>query len=432
MYLCMVLGCAACSPINDLDEASSGAGLDATSTPGQMSVVSTGGNAGQTVATDASPTVPGSGPMNPSGVAELGAADGERSQAPDVSDSDEPGGGPGNAPVASGGESVGGEATAGSAATPVAPTTSEPGPDAGGGMAGDGAVEAEDLQGMGGAAGIPTVGADGPPVDAGTMEELPQGDAAELPIDLPGNPVAGTFTVAVDAEWEVNGEFVPTFEIISPSASYWLVKPLGMIVSIMDAASTDARQWIDYSSGFRPLRGLPSFGTFDLSEPMTTTADDESQSPTHLRIHSVSESGSWRLVYDFYPTHVTLTVNAAPTPYGIAYRGVPAGLLDTTDQFVFADGSSLDGMVSSVDDLLGPVEWAYIADPVVGRSLFLIQHGDDDLTDRYQVKDNDSAMFSFGDGELTRLPMRFSFGLIESVDHEVVASRAAFVIDAIE
>jgi hypothetical protein len=260
-------------------------------------------------------------------------------------------------------------------------------------------------------------------------------DASDLPLDFPDSPVMGTFTVSSDATWEVDGVFEPTFEIHTPTASYWVAKPLGMLVSMVDTDENAAaeRQWIDFSSGFRPLRGLPSYGTFDAHERMSTTLDSESQTPTHVRLFSSSESGEIRLTWDFYPTHVTLTVNAMPVPYGLAYRGVPAGTLDSGDRLVFADGNSQSAqLASSVADLPGPAEWAYLSDPARGRSLFLVQHSDDDITDRYQVKDNDSSMLSFGDGELTQLPLRFSFGVVESAEYADVKARAEFVISAIQ
>jgi hypothetical protein len=256
------------------------------------------------------------------------------------------------------------------------------------------------------------------------------GDAAVLPIDLPNTPVTGSFTVSTDASWEVDGTSLPTFEIHTPSASYWLVKSLGMIVSLVDSVPGGQRQWLNFSSGFRPLRGLPSYGTFGSPETMTTTVDVDSQTPTHLRLFSVSDTG-WRLVWDFYPTHVTLTVNAAPARFGIAYRGVPGGGSLETARIVFADGTEQSAITSSVTDWAGPAEWVYLADPTLGRSLFAIQHADDSITDRYQVKDNDSAMISFGDGNLAKLPQRFSFGVIASADYPTVKARADFVIDAI-
>jgi hypothetical protein len=67
----------------------------------------------------------------------------------------------------------------------------------------------------------------------------------------------------------------------------------------------------------------------------------------------------------------------------------------------------------------------------VQQSLFLIQHSDDALADTYQIADGDSAMFVFGDGKITETPIRFSLGLVNSCDDQVVRERIAFVQDAI-
>ena len=295
--------------------------------------------------------------------------------------------------------------------------------------------EASGVGGSGGQAtgqgGTPTEGGSPSVAGAGTAGAAGStgGDAASLPIDLPNSPVTGGFTVSSDATWEVEGKFVPTFEIHTPSGSYWLVKSLGMLVSMSDPGTKNPQQWIAYSSGFRPLRGFPSYGTFAAPEAMSTTLDEESQTPTHLRL--ISKSAQWRLVWDFYPTHLTLTVNAAPASFGMAYRGVPAGGLDSSDRFAAGDGAFQSAMLSFVDDLAGPAEWGYVSDTALGRSLFFIQHGDDAITDRYQVKDNDSVMLSFGDGALQALPRRFSLGLVDSADQQAVQARAAFVIAAI-
>jgi hypothetical protein len=53
------------------------------------------------------------------------------------------------------------------------------------------------------------------------------------------------------------------------------------------------------------------------------------------------------------------------------------------------------------------------------------------LPERYQVKDSDSALLSFGDGSLVRTPRRFSLGLIESGAHSTVEERVAFIVAAI-
>jgi hypothetical protein len=254
--------------------------------------------------------------------------------------------------------------------------------------------------------------------------------APPLPDDLIGAPVTGEIVFSDEAEWEVDGVFEPTFEVHTPTASYWVVKPLGSIVSVEDREQ-GAEQWVAFSSGFRPLRGVPSFPTPPATR-VTTVRDDASQTPTHLRLTSESEDGLWQWVWDFYVTHVTFTVNRAPVAVGFAYQGVPGGVLGTEDRLVSSDGTSQGARNSFNADLPGPFEWAYIADTTLGRSLFLIQHEDDALAERYQVRDNDTSLWSFGSGQITALPLRFSMGIIPSVAHAEVAERVEFVAGAIE
>ena len=60
-----------------------------------------------------------------------------------------------------------------------------------------------------------------------------------------------------------------------------------------------------------------------------------------------------------------------------------------------------------------------------------MQHTDDDIPETYQVRDNDSAHWVFGGGDVA-LPVRYSLGLINSVDLATVGARVAFVAAAID
>jgi len=268
-----------------------------------------------------------------------------------------------------------------------------------------------------------------PPILVDPTPPAPPPFAAPLPDDLIDAPVAGEIVFSDEAEWEVDGVFEPTFEIRTPSASYWVVKPLGTIVSIEDAAS-GGDQWIAFSSGFRPLRGVPSFPTPPATR-VTTVRDADSQTPTHVRLTAVSEDELWQWVWDFYVTHVTFTINRAPVPYAFAYQGVPGGVLGAEDRLVSSDGTAQGARSSFNGDLVGPAEWAYLADTTLARSLFVIQHQDDSLAERYVVRDNDTSLLSFGNGQIQTVPMRFSLGLIRSTNHASVSTRVDFVTDAI-
>jgi hypothetical protein len=332
----------------------------------------------------------------------------------------------GSATSASGGSNaLGGQAGNGSGGTPIGGNsamsggaTSSGGMNLEGGSATGGSTGGAASGGKAGAAGATAGGGSG---GASTT-------APDLPDDLANSPVKGEIVYSTDATWMVDSVAQPTFEVHTPTASYWLVKSTGSIVSLTDASKTNQRQWIDYSSGFRPLRGVPGFGAIS---GVSTVLDVESQTPTHLRLHCRSGSGDWQWVWDFYLTHVTLTVNRAPGAYSFSYRGVPGGTLDDMDRLVLASGVSQGARNSYSGDFPGPVEWAYLVDMTLGRSLFMIQHTDDELPERYQVKDNDSALLSFGDGALVRTPQRFSLGLVDGGTHATVEQRVSFVIAAI-
>jgi hypothetical protein len=309
------------------------------------------------------------------------------------------------------------------AVTPLDPATS---PAEAGATRADAGAEAAPSSPLDAGAPEPALPPAEPPI---VVEPPAPAFAAPLPDDLVDAPVEGEIIFSDEAEWEVDGVFEPTFEIRTPTASYWVVKPLGTIVSIEDAAS-GGEQWIAFSSGFRPLRGVPSFPTPPATR-VTTVRDSDSQTPTHVRLTAVSEDELWQWVWDFYVTHVTFTINRAPVAYAFAYQGVPGGALDTEDQLVSSDGTARGARSSFNGDLPGPVEWAYLADTSLGRSLFAIQHQDDALAERYVVRDNDTSLLSFGNGQLQSVPMRFSLGLIRSTSHASVSARVDFVAGAI-
>ena len=108
-----------------------------------------------------------------------------------------------------------------------------------------------------------------------------------------------------------------------------------------------------------------------------------------------------------------------------------AQLIDVRDAHERALGTAQGARSSFNGDLAGPVEWAYLADTTLARSLFAIQHQDDTLAERYVVRDNDTALLSFGNGQIQTVPMRFSLGLIRSTNHATVSTRVDFVSGSI-
>ncbi len=300
------------------------------------------------------------------------------------------------------------------------------------------AASAGSIEVAGAAGSAGETGGGGAAGSAGTAGAAGNAVAPDLP-DLPTSPVSGGITYSDGATWSVDGTQVPAFEIHTPTASYWLVKSAAAIVEITDSFG---RTWISFSSGYRPNRGVPNLGgccqpgtpaLLGMPE-MSTVLDDDSVTLSHVRLVSKPVDGDhYWLVWDFYLTHVTVTINRAEEAFGFTYHGVPGGNLDTEDRLVLSTGETQSASVALAEDLPGPVEWAYLTSPSnsANSSLYLIQHRDDSVPESYTVADSNSAKFVLGSGQLTSTPIRFSLGIVDSVDHATVSARVQYVIDNI-
>jgi hypothetical protein len=304
----------------------------------------------------------------------------------------------------SGGVSTGGaEPTAGtggvasSAGTGAGSGGTDPGPAAGGadtGAGGDGAA-----------------GADG--------EDPPLGD---LPNELTGSPVQGMLGLS---ESTVGGQKV--FQIVSPLASFTITASNGIITQLEDRSGGNVVQWV--APGAKRARRA---GIVATPQPtMTTVLDEESFTARHVRLRCVSDTGLWEWSWDFYPTQATLSLTKAGGAYAFTFSGTPGDQLTSTDNVVPDSGAGQSAIGSFLADLSGPAEWAYLTDSTYGHALFLIQHQDDELMDRYDAIGGDTATWVFGDGLATRAQRRFSLGFLASAVHANVSRRVEFVIDAI-
>ena len=331
--------------------------------------------------------------------------------------------------------------TAGNTTTPlneggdagVAPVAAGAPASASGGSAGSGHdQESGGSSSQGGASdaqGGDTAGGNGGAAFAGTGGDAgaPNLPLPDLPNDLPNSPVAGTISWATGT-YTAGSAVLRTYEIATPTANYSVARSTGNIVSLNDRTTGSTLQWVGYTD-LRPKRGV---GVTTSPQPaMTTTVDLDSVTAKHVRVVSQSAAGDFAWVWDFYVTQATLTVTQAAAPFGFTYRGVPGGALDGGDRLGISSGAVQPATDSFSADLPGPAEWAYVADTVLGHSLFVIQHRDDSLGERYDSKDADSAAWTFGDGMLTETPARFSVGMLGTAAPSAIQARVGFVVGAL-
>ena len=237
------------------------------------------------------------------------------------------------------------------------------------------------------------------------------------------------------------------FKIETPTATYLYGKKGAGFASIFDK---DGHDWISYRPGGNArgeYRGLPKcgqptkffhcgygYGMYKTDNVFTSRITV--QTADHVRIESETKDGKSACVWDFFPDHATMTLLRIDLPtYWFLYEGTPGGKLDADKDFVIRpDGTKtpLDTPWSQV------VPWVCFGAVESPFGLVLINHQlpEKAETDSYVawpfVKDKDGSfqdMTVFGFGrkgykelvqhvpDLTRLPARFSIGLIDKADH---------------
>jgi hypothetical protein len=253
---------------------------------------------------------------------------------------------------------------------------------------------------------------------ADSVEEPP---LAELPNELEGSPVQGSLTFT-----ESTGGGQKFFRIQSPLAAFTLSATSGNLTSLDDRSGGNVVQWVSPGAA-RPRR----VGIVTSPQPsMTTTLDQDSYTARHVRLRCKSDNQAWEWTWDFYPTQATLSLTKAGGAYGFTFSGSPGDQLMSGDEVVPSSGTRQSALGSLLTDLMGPAEWAYLTDSAYQHSLFLIQHGDDELNDRYDALGGDTATWVFGDGLATRAQRRFSLGFFASTEPAKVTGRIQFVIGA--
>jgi hypothetical protein len=252
-----------------------------------------------------------------------------------------------------------------------------------------------------------------------------------VPLVSDGSPIAGSVQLSENSSWEVaNGKQEQAYQVTTPTAIYFLHLGSGALVSLTNPSGT--MQWIQYSYGGQPDRGIPMLGGCCSPPtngdpplvPMVTAKDSAQSSSTHLHVSSSSTDGKWRLSWDFYLTHATVTVEQAGADYGFSYKGTPGGPSAALQTDLWLTGTpKLDAATyAGIKDLPYP-EWARFAEPTSnGQSLFVLQHRDDCLSESYQARTlptEKTAVFTFGNGKIPAARRtRFSFGLVANSDAE--------------
>ncbi len=248
------------------------------------------------------------------------------------------------------------------------------------------------------------------------------------------------------------------FRIVTTSATYVYDKRGGGLARIIDNQGND---WIGFHNDASTdqageYRGIPNLG--DCCHPgypeiasgkATMVSTVSANSGSHIVLTSTSTNNSWKVVWDFYETYVTLTVEkiAAGKEYYVLYEGTPGGQdgLSRDDFYVTSDGrrrgitTCFNNNCSTPTERLSALDWIFFSGKRLKRSLLLIQHTHDNILDCYWPMNNPApgnmTVFGFGrdaKGDaraLTTTPNMFHFALIEDTTHAFAATMAQQILN---
>lgn len=257
--------------------------------------------------------------------------------------------------------------------------------------------------------------------------------------DVSGNFDPANVTPLVSLTDDVQDAGFASYRIATPRTTYFYHKQGGGFSSVLDVNNND---WISYSTAegaAGDYRGIPNMvaprdGGYFHPGRLTSTSVIVNQGPLKATIRSTSDGGLWQTQWELFPTYARMTVVKAPADkkYWFLYEGTPGGVLQVNTDFVVRSNGTQTALATSWTGDLQGEEWAFFADPNVGRALYVVHHQEDGVVDSYWPMQNLMTVFGFGrDGlntYLTQTQRQFTFGLVDATTLNGVAPvvRAAY------
>jgi hypothetical protein len=229
------------------------------------------------------------------------------------------------------------------------------------------------------------------------------------------------------------------FKIETVSAIYFLDKKGGGFSSVLDM---DGNDWINWRKGFGAggeWRGFPNSvylqdpahnGT---GHPGFDNAISEMDGTNKIQTRS---GENWHFTYEFFDTHVTLTVNKSQheKAYWILYEGTPGGAYDKNNPdkkfWGTEKGVRSEIPIGNNNAVVERMKFAYFGDKSMNRSMVIIRHNDTEkvMDQMYYLDASDSpsdGMTVFGFGRINFIPLHqspntFTLAMMETKEHKKI------------
>lgn len=230
----------------------------------------------------------------------------------------------------------------------------------------------------------------------------------------------------------VNYKEFQSIRIETQTADYYYHKTGGGFASLIDKEGNDWINWNSQTGARGDFRGIPNMvhpndgGHFHPGRnTVTTNLVDTGPIKTTF---SSKVGTTWEILWEVYPEYVEMTTIKVPSDkkYWFLYEGVPGGVLELeNDTLTRSDGDTINASEEWTTDIVGD-EWVFVSDGTLERSLFLINHNNDEYIDSYKDMDP-MTIFGFGrsgnNRYLTSNNYKFTLGLIDKKDFASVKTK---------
>ncbi len=227
------------------------------------------------------------------------------------------------------------------------------------------------------------------------------------------------------------------YVIKTPAATYFLEKSGGGLAKIIDQ---DGNDWL----GFDPTPGTAAAGEFrgfpnavhqqdgSFFHPLNNGTDSsfttvKKITPDTLIIETKTGNGTWAALWIFNSEVCTFRMIKMPADYKywILYEGTPGGQYDDDDWWMTSAIKTHQPLTVNHDGDIPIPEWIAFGDRSLDRSLFLLNHRDDEHPDHFYQMHQQMTVFGFGRKGLEKfhndVPHSFSIGFVEATRHESIA-----------
>ena len=266
------------------------------------------------------------------------------------------------------------------------------------------------------------------------MGQFARAFAAGAIMWLAAAPAFSQVKLADNVDWDNQ----KSLKIETPSATYYYHKEGAGFSSIFDK---DGNDWITHSKG--GYRGIPNmvYGSENFFHPGHT--GDQGSKTTVVSagsekavFSSVSNNNLWKVTWEIYPYHATMTVDKVNPDkgYWLLYEGTPGGVWSSSTNYYYRPDKS--GRISCADKLSADVagsesyEWVAFGDNSVSRLLYCVHHQNDAVNDYYRPY----GMVVWGFGRsgtstlLKGLPCELTIGFYEGAGADGVKKHIADVM----